>query len=32
VDPFGFDVCTGVRANGRLDEARLRAFTAALPD
>jgi phosphoribosylanthranilate isomerase len=32
VDPFGFDVCSGVRANGRLDEARLRAFTAALPD
>ena len=31
VDPFGFDVCTGVRSDGRLDPNKLRAFTAALP-
>jgi len=26
VRPFGVDVCTGVRTNGRLDEAKLAAF------
>ncbi len=26
VRPFGVDLCTGVRVNGSLDEARLRAF------
>ena len=26
VRPYGVDVCSGVRINGRLDEARLRAF------
>jgi phosphoribosylanthranilate isomerase len=30
VRPFGVDVCTGVRAEGRLDAARLSAFVAAL--
>lgn len=29
VEPFGLDVCTGVRTNGRLDEERLRAFVRA---
>jgi phosphoribosylanthranilate isomerase len=23
VGPFGLDICTGVRANGKLDEAKL---------
>jgi len=32
VDPFGVDVCSGVRTNGNLDEARLSAFFDALPD
>ncbi|HEY3413123.1 MAG TPA: phosphoribosylanthranilate isomerase [Armatimonadota bacterium] len=26
VGPFGLDVCSGVRSNGRLDERKLRAF------
>jgi phosphoribosylanthranilate isomerase len=30
VRPFGVDVCSGVRAGGRLDEARLAAFIAAV--
>jgi phosphoribosylanthranilate isomerase len=30
VRPFGVDVCTGVRTDGRLDEAKLRAFVAAV--
>lgn len=30
VRPFGVDVCTGVRTNGKLDETKLRAFFAAL--
>lgn len=30
VEPFGVDLCTGVRTNGRLDAAKLRAFVAAL--
>lgn len=30
VRPFGVDVCSGVRAGGRLDEARLAAFVAAV--
>ena len=29
VAPFALDVCTGVRAGGRLDAARLAAFFAA---
>ena len=29
VGPFGLDVCTGVRTDGRLDEAKLRAFFEA---
>ena len=29
VAPFGLDVCTGVRTNGRLDPQRLAAFMAA---
>jgi len=31
VGPFAVDVCTGVRTNGRLDEAKLAAFFTALP-
>lgn len=31
VDPFGFDVCTGVRTDGRLDPEKLRALVRALP-
>ncbi len=31
VQPFGVDVCSGVRTNGRLDEAKLAAFFATLP-
>ncbi len=30
VRPFGLDICSGVRSEGRLDAARLAAFTAAL--
>jgi phosphoribosylanthranilate isomerase len=30
VRPFGVDVCSGVRTDGRLDEIRLAAFTAAV--
>ena len=30
VRPFGVDVCSGVRSGGRLDEARLTAFVAAV--
>ncbi len=29
VRPFGVDVCSGVRTEGRLDDAKLRAFLAA---
>lgn len=29
VAPFGLDLCSGVRTEGRLDEAKLRAFFAA---
>ncbi len=29
VDPFGLDLCSGVRSEGRLDETKLRAFFAA---
>jgi phosphoribosylanthranilate isomerase len=29
VDPYGLDVCTGVRTDGRLDPARLAAFVGA---
>lgn len=29
VRPFGLDLCTGVRTDGRLDEAKLKAFMAA---
>jgi phosphoribosylanthranilate isomerase len=30
VQPFAVDVCSGLRTDGRLDEAKLRAFVAAL--
>lgn len=30
VRPFGVDVCSGVRTDGRLDRAKLRAFVAAV--
>lgn len=30
VEPFGVDLCNGVRSDGRLDKARLHAFFAAL--
>lgn len=30
VDPYGVDVCTGIRADGRLDAARLEAFVRAV--
>jgi phosphoribosylanthranilate isomerase len=30
VRPFGLDLCTGVRTNGRLDEHKLRLFMAAV--
>lgn len=29
VQPFGVDICSGVRIEGRLDESMLRAFVAA---
>ena len=28
VGPFGLDVCSGVRTNGELDDAKLKAFFA----
>ncbi|MFV1965779.1 MAG: phosphoribosylanthranilate isomerase [Pirellulaceae bacterium] len=28
VNPYGIDVCSGVRTNGKLDQSRLRAFMA----
>jgi len=31
VEPFGLDVCSGVRRNGSLDESRLSTFFDALP-
>lgn len=30
VQPFGLDICSGVRTNGRLDEAKLKNFFAAI--
>lgn len=30
VDPFGVDLCSGVRTNDRLDPAKLRAFVTAV--
>ena len=30
VSPFGVDLCTGVRSDGRLDEAKLRTFVDAV--
>lgn len=30
VEPFGVDLCSGVRTDGRLDAVKLRAFVAAL--
>jgi phosphoribosylanthranilate isomerase len=30
VSPFGLDICTGVRTNGHLDEAKLNALFSAL--
>jgi phosphoribosylanthranilate isomerase len=30
VHPYGVDVCSGVRTEGRLDESKLRAFVAAV--
>jgi phosphoribosylanthranilate isomerase len=32
VRPFGVDVCSGIRINGRLDETKLRAFVRAVTD
>jgi phosphoribosylanthranilate isomerase len=32
VDPFGLDLCSGVRTNGRLDEGKLKAFFAMMND
>jgi phosphoribosylanthranilate isomerase len=31
VRPFGIDVCSGVRTDGRLDEEKLKSFFAAIP-
>ena len=31
VQPFGLDLCSGVRTNDNLDAAKLRAFYAAIP-
>ena len=31
VGPFGLDVCSGVRSDGRLDEEKLRRLVAAIP-
>lgn len=30
VKPFGVDICSGVRTNGKLDETKLKAFVAAV--
>ena len=30
VQPFGVDVCSGLRTNGALDQAKLQAFTSAI--
>ncbi len=30
VDPFGLDLCSGVRTNGKLDEVKLAAFMGAV--
>lgn len=30
VDPFGLDLCSGVRSNGQLDEGKLRAYFEAV--
>ncbi|MFO0861529.1 MAG: phosphoribosylanthranilate isomerase [Phycisphaerales bacterium] len=30
VRPFGLDLCSGVRSNGKLDQAKLRSFVAAV--
>jgi len=30
VRPYGVDLCTGVRTDGRLDEDKVRAFFAAV--
>jgi phosphoribosylanthranilate isomerase len=30
VNPFGIDVCSGVRTNGALDEQKLSAFVSAV--
>jgi phosphoribosylanthranilate isomerase len=30
VGPFGLDVCSGVRTNGKLDEAKLKRFFSAV--
>ncbi len=32
VEPFGLDLCSGVRTNDRLDPVKLRAFFAAIPN
>ncbi len=32
VEPFGLDVCSGVRTGGALDEAKLAAFVAAMQE
>ena len=32
VQPFGLDLCTGVRTDGRLDESKLAAFFTAVAD
>ena len=31
VRPFGLDVCSGVRSDGRLDEEKLKSFFASIP-
>ncbi len=32
VEPFGLDLCSGVRTNDDLDAVKLRAFFAAVPN
>jgi len=32
VEPFGIDLCSGVRANGKLSEQRLKEFFLVLHD